>query len=550
MGKLQVVQGRYDLGLNLKSADGSCVVGYTRKMVQKSSSKTSEAWTAGDSVLVIGSRQEGSDEEDDEPIKWEYSGKAIQAVEDYRKHFPALFAGLQKKSHSMKYDVKDLLGPEGESMLPSIRQWLDNHETAKLPRSPVSTNSLPTEASKAIQIAADRRNSEARKQGYPKDLMLKIPGSALYAEGSTGATGVITATDLNNDASPTLGDRIVNLCADGIPFGARGTIIGIHEAATTGSVEVVMDEEFIGGTSLQGHCANFRGKLCLWSQLLRVEATNAGEQKKPRSKKEVAEKPLLSKTTLLSRGDASNGRPKEQTPVSARPQSITPPRKTLSSSRIERQSSRTNSSGRSGRQGAWREARGPSEKGIGFRHTKNNGLYRWKLALQKSDQTADHATTEFAASSKEILGVNSAGPSAPQNVQPQSQGQATVLLKSVLGINAEPKIQSTIPPPPQHPVIDTSGTGVASNATGRLKHLLGVSNSRADVPLPVPLPPPQAAPSATAADKLLERLNANLPVNASSPPAENDPFNFSYVEESALSPPPPSALPTPKFGAP
>lgn len=558
MGKLQVVQGRYDLGLNLKSADGSCVVGYTRKLVDKSSNKTSEAWAAGDSVLVIGSRQEGSDEEDDERIKWEYSKKAIEAVEDYRNKFPMLFAGLQKQPNVLKYDVKDLLGPGGESLLPTIREWLDNHESAKLPRSPVSTNSLPVEASNAIQIAADARNAAAKKQGYPKDVMLKIPGSALYAEGSTGATGVITAKDLNNDASPALGDRIINLCADGIPFGARGTVIGIHEAATTGSVEVVMDEEFIGGTSLQGHCANFRGKLCLWSQLLRVEAANTVETQKPNKKKEIAEKPVKSKT-ILSRGDASNDRAKQQITLTTRPQSMTPPRKEASS-RTERPSSRTNSSGRSGRQGAWREAKGPAEKGIGFRHTKNNGLYRWKRSLQSAQTTNHAATGESAANLKRILGVNTPGPPVASNAPPPSSGKATVLLKSVLGIDGDTQMQPTAPPPPPQPTAlppqlqtilqpapATSSIGVTSNATGHLKNLLGVSNSPTILPSP-----PQEMPPATAADKLLARLNAKLPIGNAMPSAteQSDPFNFSYVEEGAVAPPPPSALPTPKFGAP
>ena len=96
---------------------------------------------------------------------------------------------------------------------------------------------------------------------------LKVPGSALYGEGSIGATDVIQAADLNENSIPELGDRIVNICADGIPFGARGTVVAIHEASSTGSVEVVMDEEFIGGSSLQGACSSSRGKLCVWAHL-------------------------------------------------------------------------------------------------------------------------------------------------------------------------------------------------------------------------------------------------------------------------------------------
>ena len=98
------------------------------------------------------------------------------------------------------------------------------------------------EAVAAVEKAADVRTLALAKSGYPKESLIKIPGAALYGEGSTGATDVLLASDLNQKESPQLGDRVVNLCAEGIPFGARGTVIGIHEAKTTGSVEVVMDE--------------------------------------------------------------------------------------------------------------------------------------------------------------------------------------------------------------------------------------------------------------------------------------------------------------------
>lgn len=64
-------------------------------------------------------------------------------------------------------------------------------------------------------------------------------------EGSTGATDVLLASDHSVGAPPELGDRVANLCANGVPFGARGTVVAIHDA-TEGCVEVLLDEEFIG----------------------------------------------------------------------------------------------------------------------------------------------------------------------------------------------------------------------------------------------------------------------------------------------------------------
>lgn len=560
MGKLHVIQGRFDLGLNLKSADGTCVIGYTRKKVDESSSNKVDAWTAGDAVLVIGSRPDDSDEDEDERIQWEYSQKAISAVKKYRERFPSLFAGLQKQPNALKYDALELLGPGGEQLLVQIRDWLDNFETAKIPRYPVTTNSLPIETSKAIQTCADTRKVKCKQLGYPKDMMLKIPGSALYAEGSTGATGVLMSKDLNDDASPTLGDRVVNLCADGVPFGARGTVIAIHEAATTGSVEVVMDEEFIGGTSLQGHCSNFRGKLCLWSQLLRMEPdakTMSQKSVPPQVNQEI---PAKATAKIQVRGSTSHGRDRQ---INARTNSATPPRASALAQSANRPTSRTNSSGRGGRQGTWREANGPPEKGFGFRHTKNNGLYRWKRSLQ----VTGHVTKESTDEIKKILGVNTPGPSIPSHDAtsaipppqipapqiPPPHGQATVLLKSVLGITSASSPQETLstsnaplPPPTQMQNHATyQETCVHAGATGQLKSLLGVGGSPSNLTIMT-----KPAPSATAADKLLERLNAQFPITIPPPRVQNDPFNFTYVEEGLVTPPPPSALPTPNFGAP
>lgn len=72
----------------------------------------------------------------------------------------------------------------------------------------------------------------------------------------------------NLECGPRLGDRVINLNSLGVPFGLKGTVITIHNA--TGYVEVVFDEEFVGGRALAGSCSQFRGRLCPWHGLLRV----------------------------------------------------------------------------------------------------------------------------------------------------------------------------------------------------------------------------------------------------------------------------------------
>lgn len=75
-----------------------------------------------------------------------------------------------------------------------------------------------------------------------------------------------------NFLEPKLGDRVVNLTNLGTPFGFKGTVVTIH--AKTKYVEVVFDQEFIGGKGLQGVCSAFRGRLCPWSDFLLVSRQN------------------------------------------------------------------------------------------------------------------------------------------------------------------------------------------------------------------------------------------------------------------------------------
>ena len=223
--------GNYDLGLNLKSGDGLCVAGFTRQKRERSpkgkqqTKSEKKAWDTGDSLLVIGSARAtagNNDEKPEERIQWEFTPKAIRLVNEYRQKFPQLFTALVRLPNERKYDATKIFGPNGADWLPVIREWLNNVESAKLPRTPISTDNMSQEAVVAVEKAADVRNLAVKKKGFPKESLIKIPGSALFLENSLSPTDVMLASDHNDNEAPELGDRIVNLCASGIPFGARG----------------------------------------------------------------------------------------------------------------------------------------------------------------------------------------------------------------------------------------------------------------------------------------------------------------------------------------
>lgn len=562
-GIMMFEPGKYDLGLNLKSNDGLCVAGFTRQKREKENNTdpSKKAWDSGDSVLVIGSERTmgNGDTRPEERIIWEYTPKAIRLVNEYRQKFPQLFTALIRMPNEKKYDATKVFGPNGADWLPVIREWLNGVESAKLPRTPISTDTMSKEAVVAVEKAASVRNLAIKKKGFPKESLVKIPGSALYLENSTSATDVMLASDHNDNEAPELGDRVINLCASGIPFGARGTVVGIHQA-TTGCVEVVMDEEFVGGTNLQGLCSNFRGKLCVWAHLMRITVENSSsvvDKMIPQGSGKAAVDKILSdieKQEVKTESGQSDTQPSPSAwappppPVPAQPQAprnLSAPRSDRATSAGRAASSGKQRAGSTGRdkQAGWQQANGPPEKGIGFKSAKKpkkNGLTRWKnIVTGKAQPEIPAGSGQQAADLKKMLGVgkpalapNAADLKAMLGVGTPSEappGKAAEL-KAMLGVGSN----TPAPPPP------------AQGASAGLKAMLGVNSNQNPVPPP---PRPQmnngfpAPPPPSAAEKLLQLMSKQQPhqnQNMHQAPMPMQPsFNFTYVEEGKEAPPPP-----------
>lgn len=318
--------------------------------------------------------------------------------------------------------------------------------------------SLPAIA--AVQRASDVRSITVK--AYPgKEVTLKLPPSAIFLEGSKSATDVLALPD---SSEPQLGDRIVNLCANGVPFGARGTVVAIH-SSKNGCVEVVMDEEFIGGSNLQGSCQNFRGKLCLWAHLLKLSATDSTEDieyvkslitKKVEHTTKLSHVTSTAVTSVISQHEKNPVSPSRnmvvlkdsKTPIvkNAVDGSKTPSNnvkverskapidfnvehfKTEDGKKVNRSRTPTNDLDRSKtptdskkKQGTWKEAMGP-QGGKGFDGLRiaadgKNGYTAWKQYVKRvqQPQSTIPATNRFddaIAGLKSVLGVTSLSSSA------------------------------------------------------------------------------------------------------------------------------------------
>jgi 5'-3' exoribonuclease 1 len=580
MGSLNVDPGRYDLGLNLRFGHDFCVTGYARKVdaasnnSKKSKGKDNNAWLVGDSVRVFGSRNAGDEDSSDFNNNgrsfWEYTPKAIRLVAAYRAQFPMLFDALAKFPNERKYDAKRLFGPNGVEMLPKVREWLNSIETAKMPRTPTSTTAMPLTAIAAVQRAAEVRLATLQQAEALQESVLKLPTEALYREGSRSATDILAIPGANNVA-PQLGDRVVNLCANGVPFGVRGTVVAVHRALH-GCVEVVMDEEFIGGSNLQGSCKNFRGKLVVWAHLLKVVAADSAalvDSMVPKKqlpqilKEQELPMPTLSPPRApASASAASPGfkqilrSPQAQEADKAKPvnyanaaggQAANAQQKEAATTPVQSWRSKTPTSSAPGvrsrtpttdgrsktptkKQGAWREATRPHGNGnTGFKGANRgceNGYAAWKAYIGQPFST----NSDFAGGMAPNLAIG--------------QNHASTGLKALLGVqnggSAAAK-ESSAP-----------GQRVATNnndAAANLKAVLGVGSPAASAvagilqqqPILTPQQPPPRPSAADAFMKMVISDDNNgampsqsqaLPMNAASTGAAPPPkFNFTYVQE-------------------
>lgn len=515
-GSLFFRPGNFDLGLNLKYNRDFCVLGYTRrrnKFGTKSEAKTKKAWGTKDTVFVVGNQRHDGDESDsDKNMVWEYTPNAVRLVAAYKQKFPKLFALISKEPYAKKYEAR-IFGTNGVKEMTEIRQWLNNIETAKMPRTPSSTDEMPKAAITAVTRAADVRVAEIERQAALKHVNLKIPSSALYLEGSTSPTDVLHNAD---GESPELGDRIVNLCANGLPFGARGTVVGIHEEST-GCVEVVMDREFIGGSTLQGSCANFRGKLCVWNHLLKVNASNSTEiidKMIPVGSGKATVNSMLKGVSEVNDSKVNEVEKNTESAVDVKNQVQTQVKE------VQAQSDKNawnNASpavkNRGGKRGVWREAVGPNEKGIGFKGAGRggkSGLHSWRKMLSSNGPTG--------------IG-NDVKPKKEEVETKDKSVNSAAGLKAILGVNGGTNggANANISKEP------------ASNATAGLKNMLGIASSLPNVAPEAEKPQPPKS----AADALMQMMiHAPTNVQHAPVPVQQPNFNFTYVKEGESAPPP------------
>ena len=186
---------------------------------------------------------------------WEYSEKAVALVAAYKKRFPHLFDMLQASPHEYKYPAAALSvtgsAKEGEAVLKDITEWLTTVGTNNLVLVPCTSQVMAERGVKAVESESARLHqlyAAQAKQLVPLDnvsLLHLYPPNPAIAWSPTEGEPV------------ELGDRVLSVRSDvSVPLGVRGTVVAVHGK----SCEIVWDEEFMTGNSLNGRCHHLRGQ--------------------------------------------------------------------------------------------------------------------------------------------------------------------------------------------------------------------------------------------------------------------------------------------------
>ena len=238
---------------------------------------------------------------------FEYSARAVDLLARYKAKFPALFeralALLTRDPDGMPklHDVFPMPSaqalqqaaeqarvagrpapappPSAAEQLKAVRLWLTQIPSHSLRLAPVTSKFVSMEAIQAIQRAADEiistellRQPKLTEVVLPPEVLYRPPISLAVASQSSGGGVDVgsrwTAPSPTSREAPALGDRVLNLGDDVVPFGAVGTVVGVIR--DTSRVEVLFDRPFLGGTDLNGACRPRHGAVMKWAHLLNL----------------------------------------------------------------------------------------------------------------------------------------------------------------------------------------------------------------------------------------------------------------------------------------
>ncbi|KAL7750241.1 exonuclease II Exo2 [Sorochytrium milnesiophthora] len=179
---------------------------------------------------------------------WEYSAKAVALIKSFCDTFPDFIQPLGRQRRGDFLRPSDFHPDETEAvkMLTEVRDWLRKSEVGSFERVHLNAVSMTKEFVRRLEQEADR---VLQQPSTLKPIVLKnVPPQILLKPSHCQSR-------LTNQ-SFQLGDRVVSVQDTGsVPFAAKGTVVAIEKD----QVEVLFDHSFLGGSSLNDRCSEYRG---------------------------------------------------------------------------------------------------------------------------------------------------------------------------------------------------------------------------------------------------------------------------------------------------
>ncbi|KAJ3251090.1 hypothetical protein HK103_002892 [Boothiomyces macroporosus] len=172
---------------------------------------------------------------------WEFSEKALDLITRYQQAFPSIFARLEKNPDGDYYKVSDFTKGNPQEFVKSVKAWLKENYVDDLLSDAIKY--IDDELTAFKERANDAETEVIDIKGIPRKNILK-PAHASFR--------------LSNQQFK-LGDRVVNCTDDSIiPVGTKGFVAGIEGDI----LDIVFDGFVMGGSDLNGRCADNRGISC------------------------------------------------------------------------------------------------------------------------------------------------------------------------------------------------------------------------------------------------------------------------------------------------
>ncbi|KAI0810458.1 exoribonuclease 1 [Xylaria sp. FL0064] len=194
---------------------------------------------------------------------WEFSPAAIVLLVTYMTQFPDFFAAILRNPSGSELNDTDLWSdPDvASTRVKEIGAWLKTIETSKFERVPLDAQQLDSEVVMELQRAVDTLKDSDTKTSRRK--MTGVPRSALlHPKDSEQRLG---------HQAYGLGDRVVYVQASGkVPIASRGTVVGVSTVGNHHMLDILWDNAFMNGTTLNGRCEPFRGQTVSANSVLNV----------------------------------------------------------------------------------------------------------------------------------------------------------------------------------------------------------------------------------------------------------------------------------------